>query len=80
LVTAGTREVLAAASVSPEQRIDLLVEVMAAQRREYGSEVPARLVSALTVEDLTAACRAGSRMAMKVTPEDVVTSLAATSR
>jgi DNA mismatch repair ATPase MutL len=80
LVAAVMREVLAAATVSPERRINLLVDVMAAQRREHGSEDPARLVSALTEEDLSAACRAGTRVAMKVAPEDVAASLAATSR
>jgi DNA mismatch repair ATPase MutL len=80
LVAAVMREVLAAATVSPERRINLLVDVMAAQRREYGSEEPARLASTLTKEDLTATCRGGTRVAMKVTPEDVAASLAATSR
>ncbi len=80
LVAAVLREVLAAATVSPERRINLLVDVMAAQRREYGSEEPARLASTLTKEDLTATCRGGTRVAMKVTPEDVAASLAAISR
>jgi DNA mismatch repair protein MutL len=79
LVAAVMREVLAVANVSPEQRIDRLVDVMAAQRREHGSEEPARLVSALTAEDLTATCRAGTRVAMKVTPRDVAAALAAPS-
>jgi hypothetical protein len=54
-------------SLSPERRLNLPVDVMAAQRREHGSEEPTRLVSTLTQEDLIAACHAGTRVAMKVT-------------
>ena len=79
LAVAVMREVLVAATVSPERRINRLVDVMADQRREHGSEEPARLVSTLIANDLAATCRAGTRVAMKVIPKDVAAALAGPS-